>query len=165
MNLQIRLTERGDEYKIDNYFEEVEPNSYILHFPFVTEIFAHENLNDIKNKVSMIQVLCSTIQSNISSKRNHEYIFTIFGKKSPQSFMFAGTGSVDTFRENVKNRITEAFYNLNWLYDINPMYLDLDEYKMYKDFYDKLEKLDKYKPLPKFLVDTHKILEAKIKSD
>ena len=76
--------------------------------------------------------------------------------------MFAGRGSYEAFRENVKNRITEAFYNLNWAFDQDPRNIDFDEYSMYKEFYTKLARLEKYKPLRNFLVDSYNELESKI---
>jgi len=109
LKLKIKLTQREDSYGVDDYYRQNDDGSYILFFPYITEIYAHEKIEDIKDKVSLIQKVSTTILDNISSKRNHEYIFTVFGNRSPQLYMFAGPGSVMAFRKNVINRITEVF--------------------------------------------------------
>jgi len=49
------------------------------------------------------------------------------------------------------------------LFDNNPKYVNLEEYQIYKELYKKLERLEEYKPLPKFLIDSYEKLEQKIK--
>jgi hypothetical protein len=162
--LKIRLTDRFDEYSIENYFEDQGNGSFVIYFPFLAEISANERISDIQQKVFLIKRACSMIFDNISSKRNHEYIFKIINNNMVQLFMYAGTGSIHSFRENVLNRITEAFYNLNWIFDNNPALINKSEYELYKNIFQQFERLVEYKPLPKFLKDSYKELVTKMES-
>lgn len=165
LKLKINLTERLDSYTIENYFEEVDNNDFLIDFPFLMEISARDEDKEIENKSLLLQETCSCIFDNISAKRNNEFIFKIRNNNSYQPFMFAGPGSVKSFRNNVINRITEAFYNVDMLSNINLEYIDLKEFEMYKEFYLKAKEIYGSDNLPKFLLDSYNNLNMKMKKN
>lgn len=151
------------EYEIfDSSYEEVEDGCYKLKFPFIMEIGVSDDLDKLIPKAVELIKLSRVIQSNISSKNNHEYIFDFY--RNPQkSYIFAGVGSFDVFRENFYKRLAEVFYNFEWIINNRPDYFDLNEYQIYKAVYQRLYEYNNF-DLPSYLVGPYSSLEQLIQS-
>lgn len=148
-NLNIRLIERSELQKSGDYFIDNGNESYTLLFPKVVDICANVSRYELNQIIQILSNLCSLIQDNISSKRNHEYIFAHYGGGPDDVFMFAGPGSVQYFRQNYFKRLTEVFYNLEWLLNANPEAFDINEFRIYRYQYEQLK--SHYGRLPGYL--------------
>lgn len=128
---------------IDDNFKELITKSikgkkikYFLNFPRITSI----NSNfDLKENVNLLDELYTTIfrlQKNISRRISDVYLYEmIYGRDSGKSFIIAGPGSVQTYRKNIMDRLTESFYNLKRIIDTSPNDFNVDEFKAYERFY------------------------------
>ena len=146
----------------DGFYEEVEDGCYKLKFPFIMEISVSDNLDKLIPKAVELIKLSRVIQSNISSKNNHEYIFDFY--KNPQfSYIFTGAGSVDVFRENFYKRLAEVFYNFEWIINNRPDNFDLNEFKIYEAVYLRIYEYNKFN-IPTYLVGPYISLTQLIQS-
>ena len=146
----------------DGFYEKVEDDSYKLKFPFIMEIGASDELDELIPKAEELSKLSRVIQRNISSKNNLEYIFEFY---RIQNFFYilAGTGSVTVFRENFYKRLAEVFYNFEWIINNRPDNFDLNEYQIYKAVYQRLYEYNNF-DLPSYLVGLYSSLVQLIQS-
>jgi hypothetical protein len=160
--LTLQPVETIEDEIFDRFYKEVEDGCYKLKFPFIMEIGVSDDLDKLIPKAVELIKLSRVIQSNISSKNNHEYIFDFY--RNPQkSYIFAGTGSFDVFRENFYKRLAEVFYNFEWIINNRPDYFDLNEYQIYKAVYQRLYEYNNF-DLPSYLVGPYSSLEQLIQS-
>lgn len=104
-----------------------------LDFPFITELNA-KGSNDVDELIEV----CKLIQYNISSRSTKSYLYYLYGWNGVN--IYTGKDSVQAFRQNFSERLTEALLNLEWLYDNNSQAFDYNEYKIFKTTAEKLIK-------------------------
>ena len=123
---------------------------YTLKFPKILEIKA--DFDYIKNAKQLNELInvCRLTQANISTRKNGEHVYQRYSE--PWVDIYAGPGSAKSFRENFLKRLTEVFYNLEWLHNDTK---DEDkpkiatEFESYKKFYVDLQRTND--SLPPFL--------------
>jgi hypothetical protein len=149
----IKLVEERNNAKLYSN----DSNNYYLYCPKIIVInanFEYENnieiLNPFKNVISIIQ-------KNISAKKSSEYLFDYID--SPGINLFAGSGSVQTYRENLCKRLSEAFYNVEYIFNSSGEKL-VDEFKIYENTLLELDKV--YGELPYYLVQVYKSVKARL---
>ena len=133
----------------EKYYEinEKEENSYLLKFPKFMEIKAYLNRNDLNNQVQKISKLSFMMQENISSKEKHENIYNLPTYLKYHMKIIASKDSVETFRKNFLDRLTEAYYNLKWIYENDRSKFNEKEFAILKEIFYKLWELDLYKDI------------------
>lgn len=107
--------------------------SALLRLPFVAEICAQDSRVNILNKAQRLGELCSRMHMNISAKASREYIFRL--EQPNTAVIMAGEGSAKTFRQNFYLRLTEAFYNLEWIHKAQRHDFKMEEFKVYENCY------------------------------
>ena len=157
--LRIELCERTN-LELDGYCMESGDKAYILKFPKVTEVQADIQPDTLKEVTRLLDELCSVTCDNIASRRNQEYIFKVFGDSS-RVVIFAGSGSVQVFRDNFLKRLAEVFYNLKWMYVNHPEAFCVDEFRTYEGLFHGLEGLFG-NTLPPYLTDSFASLKSLI---
>jgi hypothetical protein len=149
--VEIELCERSLIEQSD-YFSEPELGSYALRFPKIMEIGADTEGEELKAKVQGLAELCTLMYENITSKRNGEYIFKYQREGSLYVSIFAGRGSIRVYRQNLLERLAEAFVNLGWLYRANRGLFIEEEFQAYEGLLHRLEALEHiYGPVPSFV--------------
>lgn len=132
-----------------------------LYFPKVIEIPIDYDYVNYPDKIRDLFKICSLMQENISSRTSKEYVFKKFN--SNYLHFYAGSGSVETFRENFKRRLAEVFFNLTWLYknsDLKSKNLIKKEFEIYKKYY--LDLLTLEGSLPEYLIKIYSELNKLI---
>ena len=138
--LKIEPCERT-ELDLGDYFTQTGEKEYLLRFPKVTDVEAHIDDDELRRKSHLLSELCSLIYDSIASKRNKEYIFKVYGSDPPSVVIFAGSGSVQVFRENFLKRLAEVFYNLKRIREQSPEAFCVKEFRVYEGLFHQLEEL------------------------
>jgi hypothetical protein len=107
-----------DAAGIKNYYATAN-GTFQLKFPFLLTLKASDTKEESSQSRSKILDLCSRIHANISSRKNDEHIYRI-NEPPIKSYIGAGSGSAQTFRNNFSLRLAEAFENLNFALIHNP---------------------------------------------
>jgi hypothetical protein len=76
------------------------------------------------------------VHSNISARANSEYVFRLQDQNT--AVVFAGSGSVRTFRHNFHLRLAEVFSNFEWILQNHPQEFNRAEFDLYERFYEEL---------------------------
>lgn len=133
-NLCIKFVESRS---VDSW--EKNGNSYNLYFPLVAEIGFKLTNRKINKLTEAINLLCTHIQDNISSRNRREYIFKHF--ETNHYSIITGRDSVNSFRENFQMRLAESLANLHWLYKNRRNSFKIEEFNFYKQIYNDLVRL------------------------
>ena len=100
-----------------------------MRLPFVLELAADDEQDELRDKVRKLTLLCSRMHRNISTWRVNENIFEL--DSVGQVVIMAGEGSAQTFRQNLYLRLAEVFYNLEWLMKERPSEFKVREFEAY----------------------------------
>ena len=134
-------------------------NDYIVMFPkLITIGIDSTNKKDLEKTVEVLRELCSLIHKNIATVKMKEYIFEEYDKNSYS--ILAGPGSVQQYRGNFMRRLTENFYNLEWLsYRCNGKKKEelIKEFKIYEETCLKIQKIY---PLDGLLISQYEKLKS-----
>lgn len=142
----------GDAWEFDRNLK-----SCVLRLPRIATIAADDGMDDIVSHGKLLWALCSRVHDNISAKKNNEYIFKLKGKSDFD--VFAGSGSVETFRDNLCLRLTEAFFNLKWILDNPYGEFNMEEYEAYKNLYLYIMNNESEKISPEIIKMLNRIYE------
>jgi hypothetical protein len=153
--LEIELRERVE---FSNFYDKLERGSYIVRFPRLMEIDASIEEEEQDEKVQILLDRCFMIQGNIASWRNSEHTYKVYGYEYPV-WGVAGSGSARVFRENFLKRLAEVFHNLYWIKRSRPKQYSVEEFEMYREFYDRLK--EHYPSLPPYIPE---FIEPKLKA-
>lgn len=99
------------------------------------------------NFYSIIQI----IQKNISAWKSNEYLFELVGREGVM--IYTGCGSVQTYKENFLNRLSEVFYNLIWIQSSKNYNLNMDEFMAFESVYNTM--LELFGDLPDILKEAY----------
>ncbi len=138
-----------DKVKIDQYFTGSRGN-YVLKFPRIAEFradFEHEESNSSVKRLSQV---CSFIQKNIASRRSGEFLFDLIDHSQPIRAkaikILAGSGSSKVFRNNFLKRLSEVFYNLEWIYRNRREEFRVEEFRIFETLFHQIQTLNSFKP-------------------
>ncbi len=104
--------------------------------PHLLDLEGQEGSDVISSKGQRLIQLCSRMLQNVSSRQNCEYVFHL---GDGEVAIFAGSGSAQTFRNNLYYRLAEAFYNFGWLHRNTPDGFNLAEFQVFASFYHALK--------------------------
>lgn len=129
------------EFKTKNYCEVKKDKKLtllyaLLRLPFIMQISAKDSRKEILGKAQRLGKLCSRMHKNISARVSKEYIFRL--DKPDSALTLAGSGSATTFRQNFYLRLTEAFYNFDWIYRNQRRNFRMEEFRVYEKCYSDL---------------------------
>jgi len=132
---------------IKNYYTTSKSGKHQLKFPFLLTLKASDNKDETSQSMSKMLDLCSRIHTNISSRKTNEHIYKI-NEPPIKSYILAGPGSAQTFRNNFALRLAEAFENLGFILRCNPNSINQikAEYQIYEKCY--LDLLALHMPMP-----------------
>ena len=137
IKLNDKINKNTQPYKKRN------DNEYELEFLKIIDIRANERPKEIVEKIRNFANNCLLTQKNIFSRHNNEFILN-FGNNDIR--IFAGMGSIMTFKNNFFLRLAEVFYNMEWMYKNKPKDFIKEELDLYDELYKKLKIY--YKGLP-----------------
>ncbi len=130
--LSLAVLEAG--MKNTNCFQKKGDKEFRLNMPFVVDLSAHDNREDLLRKGRQLQALCSRMNENIAAMTSNEYILRLDNRVR----IFAGPTSAKYFRRNFYNRLAEAFYNLEWSYESDRSNFMMEEFLTYERCYKDL---------------------------
>lgn len=74
---------------------------------------------------------------NIAATTRHEFILK--GDSPYSRWIFAGPGSLKFFQQNFLDRLTEIFFNLQWLFQFEQVQADVKKtFDLYEGIYNQL---------------------------
>lgn len=136
---------------IDNGFKKLldkanDADNYYLYFPKVVTLMSNFDYKKDKEKLSKFFSTISKLQKNVSRRASSEYLFELIeGCNSGTVIVYAGSGSVLTYKKNLLDRLAEAFYNIFWIANKTPSAVNIGEFEIYEEAYLKLSKGQKDK--------------------
>ena len=159
--------------KNNQFFKQCLKNIH-LNFPFFDSFEAKYNYElDNDEKVSKLKIACKAIQENISSKKNNEFFFFAINYENKKGVMdndldngrklwiYTGSGSAQTYENNLFKRLTEALLNVAWkcrnkdvLYLYKIPEFDIKEFYTLKNVYKNI--INFYKSPPEYLTTSFK---------
>jgi len=150
--------ELRDDFKFGKDWYRHDGEKTFLIFPKLIEIksdFDYEGTTSIFEAMSKI---CSLIHSNISSRKNNEFVFKT--RHIPEGFnsrwsIYSGKGSAQHYQENLYKRLIELFANLSWIFDKDNQNFNKSEFRIYEEFYNKVKEAKL--SIPPYMID---ILDA-----
>jgi len=125
-------------------------NNYLMRFPKVIQIDSKFDYVAEAKKIEPLFEICRLIQKNISSRKSQEYIFNLYHTQN--IYIYAGSGSAVTYRDNLYKRLCEAFTNLQWILESSANF-NIEEFRIYERFYLDLKK--SHGTLPFYLEQTY----------
>jgi hypothetical protein len=144
---------------IDDHFGELisEPmkdskkSNFHLNFPKIACINSNFDLKVNERLLDKFYTTISKLQKNISRRISNVYLFEmIFGQNSGKNFVIAGPGSAQTYSNNLMDRLTESFYNIQRIIQVSPADFNVKEFESYEKFYRELILIfEQYPPLLK----------------
>ncbi len=162
-SLKIEPCDRDELLAKGDYHSTDDEVDYTLRFPKLVSITGTDTGTELADKVEVISAKCSLIYENIVSKRNHEYIFRESTSQGMTITIFAGSGSNKVYRNNLVERLAEAFVNLKWILSTDSSKFVDDEFRAYESFLQALEDLEKYYgPVPQYVKDHYVALRDQI---
>jgi len=145
----------------ENYFvKNKKANKYMLLCPKVATLSTKMDERDFVKETKLLIDTAKRTYKNISSVVSDEYIFEL-GADGKALTILAGPGSNKVFRDNFKKRLSEVFYNLEWILKHRKNEFDINEFKFYENIYNKM--LDRESLIPFYLTDSYQQLKGKIK--
>lgn len=113
------------------------PKRFIIKFPKLFDIKVNFDYNNEKKQVKELIEICSNIQENISSRKNHQFFFKF---KDGTQILFAGPTSMIYHQENFLKRFIESVQNLKLEYQIDKSESKFKEINKYREFYENIKK-------------------------
>jgi hypothetical protein len=154
-HLEAELCERSRITDLFDWATETSSGRYVLLFPKITKITASMNGEQLESSVKEIQEICSLMLDNIAASVNKEFILK--GAAPYHQLLFAGPESLRFFETNFFERLSEAFYNLNWAYSIEELKPQVeDRFRLYERVYLQLVSYFGEDDLPNLLKQTYK---------
>jgi len=144
----IRLVDNREK---ENLFNRLPNETFEMVFYKIVDIpvdFEYDKAY-LSDFYSAIQI----IQKNISAWKSDEYLFKLVGTNKIE--IYTGPGSIQTYKENFINRLTEVFWNLNWIHNSINFSLDLAEFTAYENVYKTLLDLYKDDSIPDTLIEAY----------
>ncbi len=145
--LIIQLYDGDGLHKLNDVFEKEGENNIKIKFPKLTRIYAAEKFDSMKSKVDVISDKIDHIYGNIISKNKQEYVFRENVGGEDFLAIVAGPGSQEVYRENIVERLAEAFENLRWGIINSITEGAQDEFYAYETLYFNLKNLFSYSEL------------------
>lgn len=156
-----------DKVEISKYFTQPQIGSYVLKFPKITEFRADFEYKELNPGVELLSQVCSLIHKNISSRRSGEFLFDLIDHGPPITTkaikILAGPDSFQVFRNNFLKRLSEVFYNLEWIYHNRRNDFKKEEFRVFEKLFNQLLTLNHYKHHLKIrpeLIDRFNSLQA-----
>lgn len=151
-SLKIELCEKEVISGFQDYLEEAIEGQYKIRFPRLVDINADDHGEDLQLKAEILEARSQIIYENIISKRKCEYLFKdIIGTETYVSII-AGSGSYNVYRNNLVERLAEAFVNLRWILLNEKDKFIHDEFLAYEQLFNNLKRLEAhYVELPGYL--------------
>lgn len=144
----------GPDYS--GWNKELSPGNYVIPFPKLAEITSGMDDDELEVRVRAIREKCSSMLDNIASRINKEFILK--GAAPDHLLLFAGPESLQFFEINFIERLSEAFFNLNWAYSsleqLRPQILE--RFRLYEKIYEQLASTLGEGALPRLLRETYK---------
>jgi len=160
-SLEAELCERSRITDRFDWLTETSPGKYTLLFPEIAEITADMNGEQLEARVKEIQEKCSLMLDNIAASINKEFILK--GAAPHYQMLFAGPESLKFFEINFFERLSEAFYNLNWAYSFEELEPQVEErFRVYESIYLQLASYFGEDGLPSLLRDTYKAAKDRL---
>ena len=160
LNTPNKLTVNYKEDRTSDYFKNEGKRKFNLYFPQILSISTNLSKAEIQSVNNKLISICTQIQENISSRRNCEYIFKHIDSKLIS--IIAGKDSANSFGNNFLMRLAEYFNNLKWIFENRKHLFDYDEFYVFEDFFNKLEKFN-YK-IPTYVKQIYLELKDKVES-
>jgi hypothetical protein len=163
--LELDLLCKGNPYDEYNFSVKLADEKYRMRFPIVTKITATQSDEEFWNCVKIIKNKCLMMYKNIVSKMNEEYIFKF---KTDQEGLynvmgFAGVGSIRHFRNNLIERLGEAFNNLLWILGTNPERFDRREFEIYKRTYLEIREMPQiFGVMPRYIEEYFQNIDRRV---
>jgi len=151
--LTLHLVGHG-EVTASTAYDGADAGACNLRLPLVLELAAADDAETFSANGRKLGQLCSRMHHNISSWKLDEYMFRC-SPPAPE-VIFAGAGSVQTFRHNFYLRLAEVFFNLEWLLQKAPNDFSVPEFKVYERLYRDL--LETRNDIPSGLRDVYERL-------
>jgi hypothetical protein len=147
--LEVELCHKVD---LQRYFSKRRKGHYVLSFPKVVELRVGFERDQLKPRVELLSQVCSIIHRNIASRRSQEFLFDLIDHGPPVAVkalrILAGPGSFKVFRDNFLKRLSEVFYNLEWIYLNQPKRFKKREFELFRNlFYQLQDRRDYRRPL------------------
>lgn len=119
----------------------LKPDDYRILMPKILELSIDCEFKD-KNSFVVLEDFYSTISTilkNLSAKKSGEFIFE---RRDKTSYIIAGTGSAQVYKANFIKRLTEAFFNIQWIFQKRNSDFNKNEYETLKRIFDLTSTLD-----------------------
>jgi hypothetical protein len=133
-------------FRPESYFEDMGDKSYKLKCPMISTLSVSMSPQALAEESQRLRKIATRIHENIAARTSCEYVFNV-GYDGQSPAIVAGSGSIKVFRANFKKRLAEAFSNLSWIADNQPLDLDIDECQFYLQIYDNMRQRDNNLPL------------------
>ena len=140
-----------------SYYERVNHLEIKLRCPEVLTLGINDERSALTPKVKTLLDICARVQSNIAARVSEEHIYDD-GRGGLR--ILAGPGSAQYFRENLRKRLAEYFYNLGWILENQPDKFNMAEFQEFERFYHGLENL--YGSLPPYVSLAYAALKHKV---
>lgn len=120
----------------------LEFDNFKIFMPKIIELDIDSEFKDKNDfeKLNEFYSIISTIQKNISARKSGEFIFDLRNEKT--SYIIAGKGSAQVYKANFIKRLTEAFFNIQWIHEKRNSDFSSIDYEIFKQIYDLTGSLD-----------------------
>jgi hypothetical protein len=145
---------------LETYRERSRGGGCLLKLPQIVEVGASANGEELTAKVKHLRQACSRAYTHIVSKSNGEYLFKEVRDNMASALVLAGRTSVRQYRENLQDRLGEAFQNLKWTYENAQKEFCEAEFTAYETLLSRLKELEQaIGPVPDYVLTYYRGLK------